>query len=446
MVDAEFLGFINDNQLFGPTERVLLAVSGGVDSVAMAHLFYQVGQPFAMAHVNFSMRASESDTDAIFVENMARRYGVPFHTIRFNTSEFAQQHRISIQMAARELRYKWFEELIQQHAYACVATGHHLNDLLETVLLNLTRGTGLAGLHGISPRQNQLVRPLLFATRDQLAAYVNEQGLVYREDSSNADDKYARNRIRHHVIPVLNELNPGLWQTLPRTIERFRAAEVLMRAELDRSWQTIAEPRNNGVVLSREKLRLMPEVAFRLMEWLKPFGFTTDQAQQVAHILSHAPGQVIQSGTHRIVHERFGLLVEPLPQPVDFSLVLAEWPTAPVDISGLFTLAIDLLEKPVNVTITDDPAIALLDADKLVFPLTIRLWQQGDKLRPLGLKGHKLVSDLLNDLKVSRLERERTVVLLSGSDIAWVVGRRIGHRFRLTDQTSRIVRMEAFVK
>jgi tRNA(Ile)-lysidine synthase len=161
MVDADFLGFINDNRLFGPTERVLLAVSGGVDSVAMTDLFHRVGQPFAIAHVNFSMRADESDGDAVFVENMAIRYGVPFHTIRFNTTAFAREHRISIQMAARELRYKWFDELIQQHMYTCVATAHHLNDLLETVLLNLTRGTGLAGLHGIAPRQNQLVRPLL---------------------------------------------------------------------------------------------------------------------------------------------------------------------------------------------------------------------------------------------------------------------------------------------
>lgn len=446
MVDADFLGFINDNHLFGPTEQVLLAVSGGVDSVAMTDLFHRINQPFAIAHVNFSLRANESDGDALFVENMAMRYGVPFHTICFDTTVFAQEHRISIQMAARELRYQWFDELLQKHGYACVATAHHLNDLLETVLLNLTRGTGLAGMHGILPRQNRLVRPLLFATRDQLATYVKEHELVYREDSSNADDKYARNRIRHHVVPVLNELNPGLWQTLPRTIERFRAAEILMRSELDRSWQAVAEPKDNGVLLSKEKLRQMPEVAFRLMEWLKPMGFTSEQSRQIANGLAQEPGQVIQSATHRVIHERFGLLLEPLPQPVAVDLLLTEWPNTPIEIPGLFTLTIDLLENSVPETIGGDPALAVLDADELVFPLTIRLWEQGDKLRPLGLKGRKLVSDLLNDLKLSRLERERTVVLLSGKEIAWVVGHRIGHRFRLTDQTKRVVRLRVVNK
>lgn len=246
MVETEFLGFINDNHLFEPTDQVLLAVSGGLDSVVMAELFHRVNQPFAIAHVNFTLRASDSDEDAVFVENMAKRYGVPFHFVRFDTTTFAQERGLSIQMAARELRYTWFAQLLATYSYPYVATAHHKNDVLETLLLNLTRGTGLAGLHGILPRQNQIVRPLLFATRGQLAAFVNETGLLYREDSSNANDTYARNRIRHHVVPILNDLNPGLWQTLPRTVERLRSAEVLMRAELDRSWQAVAEVQNEA--------------------------------------------------------------------------------------------------------------------------------------------------------------------------------------------------------
>ncbi|AUD01594.1 tRNA lysidine(34) synthetase TilS [Spirosoma pollinicola] len=442
MVGNDFLGFINDNRLFETTDRVLLAVSGGLDSVAMAELFQQANQPFAIAHVNFSLRAEESDADAIFVENMAKGYGVPFHLIRFDTATVARERGVSIQMAARELRYTWFDQLLQDYSYACVATAHHQNDLLETLLLNLTRGTGLAGLHGISARQNQLVRPLLFATRDQLAAYIDEHNLQYREDSSNSNDKYARNRIRHHVVPVLNDLNPGLWQTLPRTVERLRAAETLMRTELDRSWHAVAEPMGDTVLLPTAKLVALPEVAFRLMEWLKPMGFSPEQARQLASLLSQPAGQIIQSTTHRVVHERAGLLLEPLPIQRDFNLRFIEWPSNPVDVKGYFELIIDFFDKPVDFRPANSLNSACLDADRLTLPLTIRPWRQGDKLHPLGLNGHKLVSDLLNDLKLSRTEREQTVVLLSGNEIAWVIGRRIDHRFRVTAQTKHIVRFE----
>jgi tRNA(Ile)-lysidine synthase len=435
MVETEFLGFINDNHLFESTDQVLLAVSGGLDSVVMAELFHRVNQPFAIAHVNFTLRASDSDEDAVFVENMAKRYGVPFHLVRFDTTTFAQDRGLSIQMAARELRYTWFAQLLATYSYPYVATAHHKNDVLETLLLNLTRGTGLAGLHGILARQNQIVRPLLFATRDQLAAFVNEAGLVYREDSSNANDTYARNRIRHHVVPILNDLNPGLWQTLPRTVERLRSAEVLMRAELDRSWQDVAEVRNEGILLL-----VLPELAFRLMEWLKPMGFTTDQARQVADMLGKPTGQIIQSVTHRIVHERTGLLIEAIPEQTTIDLLLNDWSEKVLELSKGRALTLDVMDRPAGFIPSPDPDIASLDADQLTFPLQIRLWKQGDRLRPLGLKGHKLVSDLLNDLKLSRLEREQTVVLLSGGEIAWVVGWRIAHRFRITAQTRKIAR------
>ena len=438
MVEREFLGFINDNRLFKTTDQVLLAVSGGMDSVVMAELFYRSGQPFAIAHVNFSMRGVESDADADFVKNKADGYGVPFHLIHFDTATVAHERGISIQMAARELRYDWFAQLLRENSYACVATAHHQNDVLETLLLNLTRGTGLAGLHGISVRQNTIVRPLLFATREQLAEYAEEQRLLYREDSSNADDKYARNRIRHHVLPVLNDMNPGLWQTLPRTVERLRAAETLMRVELDRSWQALAEPYGMGTLLPTIKLLALPEVAFRLMEWLKPVGFTTDQAKRIAETLTQPIGQVFLSATHRISHERAGLLLELLPTQATYEIKLTEWPDAPINVAGRFTLTIDLFNKPADFRPPADPNVACLDADKLTFPLTIRPWQPGDRFRPFGLNGHKLVSDLLNDLKLSRSEREQTAALLSAHNIAWVIGRRIDHRFRITNQTKRI--------
>lgn len=439
MLERDFLGFINANRLFGPADRVLLAVSGGLDSVVMAELFHQVNQPFAIAHVNFGLRGAESDADALFVQNKAEQYGVPFHLTGFKTTAIADERGISIQMAARELRYAWFAQLLQEHQYVCVATAHHQNDVLETVLLNLTRGTGIAGLHGIPARQNQVVRPLLFATRDQVAAYAEAQKLTYREDSSNADDKYARNRIRHHVVPVLTDLNPGFWQTFPRTIERLQAAETLVRTELNRSWEDVIELMGEQILIRLDKLLAQSEPAFRLAEWLKPMGFSADQVAQMLETLTQPVGQLFLSATHRITHERNGLLLEPLRMVPKYEIRLTEWPNAPVDVAGQFTLAVNVVDNAADFRPDANPNVACLDADKLTFPVTIRPWRQGDRFRPLGMNGHKLVSDLLNDLKLSRSEREQTAVLLSGDQLAWVIGRRIDHRFRVTVTTRRVV-------
>ncbi|MCK8494349.1 tRNA lysidine(34) synthetase TilS [Spirosoma sp. RP8] len=451
MVEREFLGFINDNQLFDPTDRVLLAVSGGLDSMVMTELFHQTKRLFAIAHVNFGLRGAESDADAHFVQNKAEQYGVPFHQIRFDTAAIAEERGVSIQMAARNLRYDWFRELARQHDYDCIATAHHKNDMLETLLLNLTRGTGLAGLHGIAAKQQRsereiIIRPLLFATRDQLADYATEKAVTYREDSSNANDKYARNRIRHHVVPVLTELNAGLWQTLPRTVERLRAAETLVQSELNRSWNALVEPVGEQLFLPTVKLKNQNELAFRLAEWLKPFGFAIAQVDAMIDALNQSVGQVFVSTTHRIMHDRLadgtpGLLLEKRIAVLPYTITLRDWPDTPVDVAGQFALTIAIFQKTDGFKVPATAAIACLDARYLTLPLTIRPWQQGDRFRPLGLNGHKLVSDLLNDLKLTRSERESTAVLLSGDQIVWVIGRRIDHRYRITSETRDIVKI-----
>lgn len=441
MLERDFLAFINDNHLFDTTKRVLLAVSGGLDSMVMAELVHRINQPFAIAHVHFGLRGPDSDADALFVENKATHYGVPFHRIHFDTAALAVARKMSIQMVARELRYDWFARLNREHGYTAVATAHHLNDVLETMLFNLTRGTGLAGLHGIACSDNGVVRPLLFATRAQLAAFADEQALAYREDSSNADDKYARNRIRHHVVPVLTDLNPGLWQTLPHTLDRLRAAEVLMQTELARSWQETAVQRGTRTLLPSTTLVNLTEPAFRLAEWLKPFGFTASQALKMVECLSKPVGQLFTSATHRVMHERDGLVLDLLPVPADYEISLPDWPQTPILVPGRFTLTVDVMDRPNPFKPSADPAVACLDADKLQFPLMIRPWQQGDRMRPLGMGGHKLVSDVLNDLKLSRMEREQTAVLVSGHGIVWVIGRRIDHRFRIVAETKRIAQL-----
>ena len=441
MLERDFLEFINENRLFGSADRVLLAVSGGLDSMVMTHLFHQIRQPIAIAHVNFGLRGDDSDGDARFVQNKAQQYGVPFHLTHFGTVAEAHKRGISIQMVARDLRYDWFAQLVQQEGYACVATAHHQNDVLETLLLNLVRGTGLAGFHGIAIRQNDLIRPLWFATRDELETYAHQQGLQWREDSSNAEDKYARNRLRHHVVPVLMSMNPSLFQTLPQTIGKLRAAETLMREELERSWQGVARISTGRVLLAADALQNLTEPVFRLDEWLKPYGFSTDQSARMWQALRQQPGQVFQSATHRITHEREGLLLTPLSETAKYSLTLDRLPHEPLDVEGRFSLTFTEFEKPTDFRPPTDAATACFDADRLHWPLTIRPWQQGDRFRPLGLNGQKLVSDLLNDQKASRPDRERTAVLLSGNLIAWVIGRRLDHRFRVTAETKRIIQV-----
>ncbi len=450
MFERDFLGFINDNQLADSTTQTLLTVSGGLDSTVMAALFHRAGLSFAIAHVNFGLRGQESDGDALFVEELANRYQVPFHTIRFQTAQVAAERGESIQMVARTLRYQWFGEIRRQHGYDSVATAHQLNDVLETMLLNLTRGTGLAGLHGIAVRQEHptvgtLIRPLLFASRDKLETYAAAYNLKHREDRSNADDYYARNRIRHHAVPVLTGINPGLWTTLPRTVERLRAAEQLMQLELNRSWQQLIQTAPDGAIrLPVDGLLALREGAFRLSEWLQPYGFTNEQARQAWTRLTREPGQQLRSATHLLTHERGFLLLSLLKVTVlsDFKTTVYELVNTGELLLDGQTLACTYHSKPGDFVPEINTAIAWLDADRLVDPLTIRVWQQGDRFQPLGLSGTKLVSDLLNELKLEQRERAQTLVLISGDAIAWVVGRRIGRQFRVRPDSQRLVRLE----
>ncbi|MBC8155793.1 MAG: tRNA lysidine(34) synthetase TilS [Bacteroidetes bacterium] len=429
----------------GPTDCVLLAVSGGLDSVVMAHLFQNAGLRFAIAHANFRLRGDESDDDALFVENVAKRYRVPFHLTQFQTDHFACETGVSTQMAARTLRYDWFEQLRDQNKYAWIATAHHRHDVLETLLLNLTRGTGLAGLHGIAAWQGHIIRPLLFADRTDLETYAIGHQLDWREDRSNADDHYARNRIRHHVVPVLQGINPNLLHTLTATIDRLRAAQTLAQHELDRTAEIVLNAAGATTQIDLVSLRTLTEPAFRLAEWLRPFGFTYQQTTAMWQAIGQGRGQEFRSGTHRLIHEQDGLTLTPILATTapDSDLVLVtEVPDYQLSISPTHRLIFQIFDKPVDFMPPADPLIASFDADQLTLPLTIRRWQSGDRFRPLGLNGQKLVSDLLADQKVPRLEREQIRVLLAGDRIAWVIGKRLDHRFRTTALTRRIVQVQ----
>ncbi|WP_234733352.1 tRNA lysidine(34) synthetase TilS [Tellurirhabdus bombi] len=423
---------------------MLLAVSGGIDSVAMVDLFLATEVSVGIAHVNFGLRGEESEGDEQFVRDLAKRHSIPFYTTRFNTLSLASEQGVSTQMMARQLRYDWFGQLAREYGYSCVATAHHSDDNLETVLLNLIRGTGVAGLRGISVQQDfpwgRLVRPLWFASRADLEQYVQEQGLPWREDSSNVEDKYRRNRLRHQVVPVLKELNPNLLQTIQATYERVGAAENLVEQALSHSWKALIQQQGERLFIPLQALQALPEWPFRLSEWLRPFGFRYAQIQPIAEAVRGTSfGQTFESGTHRILRDREALVITPKGANETTEISLDQLPTEPLRIDEHLSLVFSCQEKPTDFIIPADARVACLDADQVKWPLTIRRWRAGDRFQPLGMKGSQAIGDWFTNRKIALHKRESSYVLLSGETIVWLIGYRIDNRFRLQEQTHKLL-------
>ncbi|GAB2777275.1 tRNA lysidine(34) synthetase TilS [Rhabdobacter roseus] len=439
MLDA-FLTFINENQLPLSGTKTLLAVSGGVDSVVLVDLFQQAGFRFGIAHGNFGLRGAESDGDEQLVRQLAERLKVPFHGTQFATQQKADAERISIQMAARELRYAWFEEVRQQHAYDYLATAHHANDNLETALLNLSRGTGLAGFRGIAVQKGPLIRPLLFASKEQILDYARARQLPWREDSSNASTYYRRNLIRQEVIPILKQINPSLESTHRLTTSRLAAADALL-AEYLRPWQAQAlRHQQSTTYISIAMLESNSEPAYRLAWLLEPYGFTYQQALWIAAALSGQSGKRFVSPTHVLTKDRTELIVVPRTEPPPATEVVLEQPEGTLSTPWG---RVQLRTLPATAFFHSGaaPTTAFFDADALVFPLKIRPWQTGDSFEPFGMAGkRKKVSDLLINAKVPLPEKEKIKVLLDATGrIAWVLGLRTDHRFRVTPHSRAIL-------
>ncbi|MEZ0539855.1 tRNA lysidine(34) synthetase TilS [Fibrella arboris] len=452
MLPDGFLAFINEHQLFTSADKVLVAVSGGVDSVVLASLLKAGGFSFGIAHVNFGLRGTDSDADAAFVENIALSYGVPFHLTRFDTIAEASQQNESTQVTARRLRYDWFRQLQLQHGYLAVATAHHLNDVLETMLLNLTRGTGLAGLRGMPIHSDltstwpRVVRPLWAMPRASIEAYAQAYLLNWREDSSNSSDKYSRNQIRHHVVPVLERLNPGLMQTVSRSLSQLRSADTILKHELHTSFTHCTQPVDEGFVIDVAKLKEYPEPLFRLGEWVKPYGFTTDvlaQCWQVVNQAGNVPdrtGQVFLAPSHRLLYDRGKLWLLPRHADSRLPVEILDWPETPIAVGTDGYLSVGRLGRDQwDGQWPTSTSMAFLDTDAAPFPWTIRRWQNGDRFNPLGMTGSRLVSDFLADNKLPIHQRESTWVLESNGRLIWVLGLRLSNVARLTQATSQLI-------
>ncbi len=436
----EFTAYLKRENLFTPSGKILLTVSGGVDSVVMFELFHKAGLKFGIAHCNFQLRGKESEGDEKLVKQLAAKCKVPFYTKRFETYAFAESKNISIQMAARELRYEWFEEIRKKEKYKFIATAHHQGDSIETFFINLIRGTGIAGLHGILPKQGNIVRPLLFATKNQIIEFATQHKLKYLEDSSNASDKYIRNKIRHQVIPVLKELNPSFETTMDATIKRLIKVEEIYNREMQKMRSLIAHQGENFISIPKSFLNFLPLPETYLFEFLKPFNFNSSSVDEIISGLAGESGKQFFSSTHRLIIDREVLIVEEIK---DFKLQISDFKLKIKKnqkelIYEETKLNFKTITKPANYKLQTKNSIATLDFDKLTFPLEIRKWQQGDSFYPLGMKGKKKLSDFFIDNKLPLNEKENTWLLTSGGHVAWIIGMRIDNRFKITAQTKKI--------
>lgn len=429
-----FKKFISENNLIKPDDRILLAVSGGIDSMVMAHLFLKLGYETGIAHCNFSLRAKESDKDEESVRKYAGDNNIPFYSSHFETKTYAKKNGLSVQMAARELRYAWFEEIRKENKYDSIAVAHNLNDNIETLIINLTRGTGLAGLSGMRLVSNRIIRPLLFASRQDIITYCNANGILYREDKSNADTKYVRNKIRHLILPVLKEINPSIETTLNETAERFIGLNEIVTEYINKLREKTSEHNEDVIIFNISLLRTHLHNKTILFELFKPYGITNVQLNDLLKVINGKTGGQIYTGTYRIIKNRKEIIVshEEIKNEISFSIKnIGGFKKIPGIESARFVRITD------NFEILSDRSTACIDAEKLLFPLIIRKWKPGDHFYPLGMKQKKKLSDYFIDNKYSILDKENKLILESDGKIVWIMGDRLDNRFRITRSTKK---------
>ncbi|RAU82243.1 tRNA lysidine(34) synthetase TilS [Pontibacter arcticus] len=430
------LTYIKTHQLCQPGDKILAAVSGGIDSTVLCELLHQLKYDFALLHCNFGLRAEDAEADQLFVKKLAKKYEVPFFTENFNTRAYAELEKISIQMAARALRYNWFEEVRQREGYDYIATAHHSNDITETILLHLTRGTGIAGLHGIPAKNGNIIRPMLSVTKDEIYDFVTSNKLIWREDVSNETTKYQRNKIRHEVIPVLKEINPSLEETMQQTAERVSHAENIVNAYIEQLRNQSIKETEEAVYLLLEPLRNATGLPVVLHELLRPFNFSYSVVLELIAALEGISGKQFESPTHTLVKDREQLVITPRNLSSFGSILINEGETTAQAGNLYFTLTYTDADK---YKLSTKPHVAALDADELKFPLKLRSWQEGDWFVPLGMNGKKKISDFLVDRKVPANLKNQTLLLVSEQSVVWVVNQRLDNRFKVTDKTQRVL-------
>lgn len=429
--------FIKQHALFVSGERILLAVSGGRDSVLMVHLFNEAGISFGIAHCNFDLRGVESEKDEQFTSDLAAELEVPFYSTTFDTTQYSQEHHVSIQMAARDLRYQWLEEIRVDFGFQYIAVAQHQNDVMETMLLNLTRGTGIAGMHGILPKKGNIIRPLLFLKRDEIDQALEEKGYSYREDSSNESTKYARNKLRLEVIPVLKELNPSLEETFEANRKRFEELEILLDARVKELKSDLFKEVNSGEYeISLQALKALHPADTLLYGLFHPFGFSEAVLRDFKRAWDGEPGKIFSSNSHDLCLDRDKVILAKKKKDIEGAIYINS-PDTNVQWNGkTYKAESKTLEQ---FTLKKENALAQLDFGLLKFPLTLRHWNDGDRFHPLGLKGTKKLSDFFIEQKVPLSRKNDIGILENGNgDILWVAGFRIDEHYKISANTKKV--------
>ena len=437
----QFQAYINRYNLIAKGEKVILALSGGIDSMVLADLLLKAKVEFVAAHCNFHLRGDESDGDDWFVRKFAENRGIQCFVKHFETEKYAAKYGISIEMAARDLRYAWFEQLRQQLGYDKIAVAHHADDQAETFFINLLRGAGLNGLKGMKPQNGVIIRPLLWASREQIRKYAVENHIVWREDHTNVESVYLRNRIRNQLLPVFDELQPKARQGLYKSLEHLSAENELYRALLGEKLALIVQHRDevqslpySALTPSNTSYFSIQHSAFQLLfEWLRDYGFNTDQCHFIYDALGTGIGNQYCSPTHCVVIGRDDLQLSEIKEKTDDEIQIQ---LGEEEILSPIHLRFSKLEKTADFIIDKSSDVAQLDFDKLTFPLTLRHWRHGDRFCPLGMKGSKLLSDFFVDQKFTEYQKQNLWLLVSADgDILWVVGCRIDDRYKIGEKT-----------
>ena len=426
---------LNQNLPFLQDKKLLLAISGGIDSMVLANLFQKLNYDITIAHCNFGLRGEESDGDENFIKDYATQNNIKIFVTHFDTNKYALDFKLSIQLAARQLRYNWFYDLMKEKQLDYLLTAHHLDDSLETFLINLSRGTGIEGLTGIPQQNDKIIRPLLPFSRNEIEEYAKGNNISWREDSSNASNKYLRNKLRHDVVPVLKSLNPSFMDSFQDTLIHLQQTQSLAEDASVLVYKQVVTEKENQKLININELKRLPNYKAYLYQWLNPFGFTA--WDDIYELSDSQSGKQVLSDRYRLLKDREYLILEPIVEPVTN---VYEIPEGITEISQPFHIRLISVNKTLKKI--ENNAI-YVDAATLKFPLFARKCKEGDYFCPAGMKGQrKKVSKYFKDEKMSLSEKEKTWLLCSGDQVVWIINKRADERFKVTDQTTQILKIE----
>ncbi len=444
-MEEKIRNFIDLNSLFTRKDKILLAISGGLDSVVLLHYLAGNAYNVVAAHCNFKLRGSESDKDELFVSQFAEKLGVKLHTKTFNTLEYAEKNKLSIQIAARQLRYNWFDELIETYKYDKLAVAHHLDDNIETLFINLLRGSGLAGIKGMPFRNGKIVRPLMCVYRDEISEYSKLHKLEFREDSSNKSKKYLRNKIRLELIPALKNIVSSSNQTIANSMNYLADDNNIFSQLIEEKRNEISHFEGESIYIPHAKLINLKPLNSWVYRILKPYGFSRYVCDEICEGFGEKQsGKIYFSDTHRLVNDRSQFIIEKInskEKQEEFEIFSEQ-----KIINEPINLKFEVLKNKIDFEFKRNNKIAYFDFNKLKFPLKLRRWRVGDKFKPFGLKGNKLLSDIFIDQKLSIPEKEKVWLLCSNDKILWIVGLRASDNFRVTKSSKNILKVNLIQK